>query len=283
MKTKGRCAILGITMKIFAIKSDDRADMLAYLIYYEKDKRFFIELPDNADPWETPILLSSFADSKEKTINSYWSKIWVQQRIIPTDRQNLGQILRDNGLTGYDEYEILVLANGRCAQDDYYIEPLEERDLPAELTERFRKKIEDMIPLGNSEYLVFFCNGQIKRCNISKFIKKNERLNAFFRSVPDRSDSAYLMTGGYGIAWNDDVTISYSDLYDNGKIVPLSSSDFTRFVQFRVINAAEAAELLNCSRQYINELVKKKNLIPIKTSDKNTLFLKSDVLKRKWE
>ena len=36
-------------MKIFAIKSDDRTDMLAYLIYYEKDKRFFIELPENAD------------------------------------------------------------------------------------------------------------------------------------------------------------------------------------------------------------------------------------------
>ncbi|MBR5088628.1 MAG: helix-turn-helix domain-containing protein [Ruminiclostridium sp.] len=66
-------------------------------------------------------------------------------------------------------------------------------------------------------------------------------------------------------------------------MVPLSSGDFTRFVQFRVINAAEAAELLNCSRQYINELVKKKKLTPIKSSDKNTLFLKSDVLKRKWE
>ncbi len=176
-----------------------------------------------------------------------------------------------------------MLANGRCAQDDYYIEPLEERDLPIELTERFRKKIEDMIPLGGNEYLVFFCDGQIKRCNISKLIKNNERLAALLRSAPDRSDSAYLMTGGYGIAWNDDVTISYSNLYDNGKIVPLSSSDFTRLVQFRVINAAEAAELLNCSRQYINELVKKKKLIPIKTSDKNTLFLKSDVIKRKWE
>lgn len=270
-------------MKIFAIKSDDRTDILAYLIYYEKDKRFFIELPDNADPWETPILLSSFADRKEKTINSYWSKIWVQQRIIPTDRQNLGQILRDNGLTCYDEYELLLLANGRCAQDDYYIEPLDERDISAEMTERFRKKIEDMIPLGYSEYLVFFCNGQIKRCNIRKYTKKNDRLAALLKAAPDRADSAYLMTGGYGIAWNDDVTISYSDLYDCGKDIPLSSEDFTRFVQLRVINTTEAAELLNCTRQYINELVKKKKLTPIKSSDKNTLFLKSDVLKRKWE
>ncbi|MBR5089721.1 MAG: hypothetical protein IK093_09855 [Ruminiclostridium sp.] len=64
-------------------------------------------------------------------------------------------------MTNYDEYELLLIANGRCAQDDYYIEPLEGHDLPAELTERFRKKIEDMTPLGNGEYLVFFCNGQI--------------------------------------------------------------------------------------------------------------------------
>ena len=91
------------------------------------------------------------------------------------------------------------------------------------------------------------------------------------------------MTGGYGISWNEDVSISYSELYKHGKDIPLSSSDFTRFVQLRVINTSEAAEVLNCTRQYINELVKKGQLTPIKASDKNTLFLKSDILKIKWE
>ena len=42
----------------------------------------------------------------------------MQQRIVPTDRQNLGEILRDNGLKEYDEFELLMLATGRCAQDD---------------------------------------------------------------------------------------------------------------------------------------------------------------------
>ena len=169
---------------------------LAYLIYFEKDKQFFIELPDNADPWETPIILSSFAEKQEMTINSYWSKKWVQQRVVPIDRQNIGQILRNNDLKSYDEYKLLVLANGRCAQDDYYIEPIDEHALPSELTKRFRKKIEDVIPLGGGEYLIYFCNGKIKRCNIKEHTKKNERLATLLKAAPDRTDNAYLMTGG---------------------------------------------------------------------------------------
>ena len=91
-------------MKIFAIRDeyDETEKDLAYLLYYEKERLFYIELPDDADPWETPLLLSSFAKRRVRTINAYWSKMWVQQRIVPTDRQNLGEILKDNGLEEYD-------------------------------------------------------------------------------------------------------------------------------------------------------------------------------------
>ena len=122
-------------MRIFAIR-DESAEMqkdLAYLLYYELEKRFYIELPEGADPWELPLLLDSFVKQNETTVNSYWSKIWVQQRIIPTDRQNIGEILRDNQLEEYDEYELLILAMGRCAQDDYYLVPIDEKDLPEEI------------------------------------------------------------------------------------------------------------------------------------------------------
>ena len=51
-------------MKIYAIKdeTDSSQQTLAWLIYYENAKRFYIELPDDADPWETPLLLSSFLE-----------------------------------------------------------------------------------------------------------------------------------------------------------------------------------------------------------------------------
>lgn len=83
-------------MKISAIRVESMQGQvyLAYLSYYETEKRFCIELPDDADPWETPLIPSSFVKKSEKTVNSFWSKIWVQQRIVSTDFQNRGQILK---------------------------------------------------------------------------------------------------------------------------------------------------------------------------------------------
>ena len=157
-------------MKIFAIRDESAAEQvdLAYLLYYELEKRFYIELPENADPWETPLLLSSFVKQGETSINSYWSKMWVQQRIVPTDRQNLGQVLKDNNLKEYDEFSLLMLSMGRCAQDDYYLVPIDEAQLPDYMQKRFAKLIEDIIPLDDYALLVFFRDGTVKKCSIKE-------------------------------------------------------------------------------------------------------------------
>lgn len=48
--------------EIFAVRDEDNTTnkAVAYLFYYEKEKRFYIELPEEADPWETPLILSFF-------------------------------------------------------------------------------------------------------------------------------------------------------------------------------------------------------------------------------
>ena len=161
-------------MKIFADESSQKQKDLAYLLYYEQEKRFYIELPENADAWETPLLLDSFVKRGETTVNSYWSKIWVEQRIVPPDRQNIGEILRDNHLKEYDEYELLMLAMGRCAQDDYYLVPIDEKELPEEITKRFSKRIEDVLPLEDHCLLVFFRDGAVKKCDLQKHFEKTK-------------------------------------------------------------------------------------------------------------
>ena len=85
-------------MKIYAIKDDNMSQdfILGYLIYYEISKTFYIELSDNLDPWDAPPLFFSFAERGQHSIDSYWSRIWVRQRIVPQDRQNIREILRDN-------------------------------------------------------------------------------------------------------------------------------------------------------------------------------------------
>jgi hypothetical protein len=271
-------------MKIFAIRdeTDKLQKDLAYLFYYETEKRFYIELPEDADPWKTPLLLSSFAKRGIKTVNSYWSKLWVQQRIVPADRQNLGQILRENHLKEYDEYSLLMLAMGRCAQDDYFLVPIEEGELPKEIQTRFQKRIEDIVPLEGYQLLVFFRDGKVKKCSLRERFQSSKSFSILLRNEK-LFYHVQMQTGGYGVAWDTNMALSDAELYEAGQDIPLSAGDFRSFAAHRVITAAEAAEILGCSRQNIDDLKKGGKLHPIKSSAKTTLFLKSEVLKRNWQ
>lgn len=268
-------------MKIFAIKdeTDITNKTLAWLIYYENAKRFYIELPDDADFWQTPLFLSSFLEKGEKTLNSYWSQMWVNQRIVPIDRQNLGQILKDNGLSEYDPYELLILANGKCSQDDYYIEEISNDKLPKELIERFDRKIEDVVPLTDCNVLVFFLNGVVKRCDLKDYFKKNIKFNPLLTNK-DLYNNMMVCAGGYGIYWAEGLEISDEDLLKIGVDVPLSLDDFLCFIKQRVLSSGEVIELLNCSRQNLDDLVHRGKLHPIKVTTKNKLYLKSEVEQR---
>lgn len=271
-------------MKIFAIRDESAIDQidLAYLLYYEVEKRFYIELPEDADPWETPLLLSSFLKKGETSVNSYWSKMWVQQRIVPMDRQNLGQILRDNKLKEYDEFDLLMLAMGRCAQDDYFLVPIEESQLPEKIKKRFARLIEDVIPLGDYALLVFFRDGCVKRCSIKEHYENAPTFQVLFRNEAFFY-AAKLQSGGHGVEWDVNLSISAETLYRIGKKVPLTALDFQNFVVYGVVNVADAAEMLDCSRQNIDYLTKSGKLHPIKSTGKNTLYLKSEILKRNWQ
>lgn len=55
-------------------------------------------------------------------------------------------------------------------------------------------------------------------------------------------------------------------------------NDLINFISNEVLTTSEVIELLGYSRQYVNQLVKKEKLIPIKKVGNTTLFFKSDVL-----
>ena len=266
-------------MRIFAIKDEELTGILAYLLYYEQAKSFYIELPDHADPWETPLLLSSFLKRGEHTVNAYWSRMWVQQRIIPSDRQNLGQILKANGLDEYDEFKLLMLSNGRCAQDNCYLEEITLDKIPDELTKRWAKKIEDVIPLAERHLLVFFRDGMVRKCSITPFAEGNPALAPVLRN-DDIFCSMAVQTDGYGVRWSEQAVIDHAALYRAGVEIPLSLNDFCSFIANRVVNSTEAAEMLGCSRQNIDDLTKRGKLHPVRADARNTLFLKNEIQQR---
>lgn len=270
-------------MKIFAIRSESmrKAKNLAFLFYYEKEKTFYIELPEDADEWETPLMLSSYLKKGEKTINSYHSKLWVQQRIVPPDRQNMGQILKENNLENYDEFDLLMLSKGRCAQDDYYLYPLSEDKLPDDFKIRFSKRIKDVVPLRNNYILVFFRNGEIKKCDVSSFVEKANCTTVL--SEYRQFSSLEILVGGYGVAWGNILFVASEKLYDTGERINLSAEDFKCFVQNRVISISEACEILDCSRQNISDLIKRGKLTPIDSESNNILLMKNEVMERRWD
>lgn len=263
-------------MKIFAIRDESASRQVdvAYLIYYERQKTFYIEVPRGRSEWEVPLLVSSFVKRGEYTINAYWSKLWVQQRIVPADRQNLGQILKENGLCEYDEYRLLMLCNGRCAQDDYYLKAISGEI--EELQERFRKKVEDVLVLQDMQLLIFFRNGEIRKCFLKEYFEKNRKFRALLL-YPALFEEVRVQAGGYGICWNEDTVISDEELYRMGEKIPLSAGDFYSFVDRNLVNSAEAAGILGCSRQNIEKMIDSGKLHPVKRLAKSTLLLRTEV------
>ena len=268
-------------MKIFAVKSDSTGNkVLAYLLYYEKTDQFYIELPENADEWDTPLLLSSFVRQGQQTVNSYWSREWVRQRIIPADRQNLGSILKESGLEKYDEYKLLTLAEGRCAQDDCYIEPVAEKDLPEEITDRFVFRVEEVVPSEDRHLLVFFRNGSARKCNMRILCTETR-----FAPILQREElfsAVCVQTDGYGVTWGENLDVSADCLWRNGTQLPLSLRDFQNYAAYCVTDTAGACRILNCSRQNISDLVRRGKLHPIQASSSGTLFLIRELQRRLW-
>ena len=269
-------------MRVFAIKDETMQEdhILGYLIYYEKAKAFYIELPDDADPWETPPILASFVRRSEHSVNRYWSRLWVEQRIIPPDRQNIGQILRDNHLEEYDEFSLLMLSMGRCAQDECYLEEISTENLPELLLTRWKTKVEDVVPMDTPKLLVFFRDGAVKTVDLEALSDSMGPCLPYL-ATQERFSKVEVQPGGHGVSWTEQASISDSVLYSNGAQVPLSLQDFCRFVQYRVINATEACNILGCSRQNIDDLIRRNKLHPIRTDTKYKLFLKNEVLQRK--
>ena len=222
-----------------------------------------------------PIILKHFYDLGKKTINSYWSKKWVCERIVPKDRQNISAIIKDNNLKCYDEYKLLLLGRGRCSQDDCMIEEIKEETLPLEIKKRFEKRINDCINM-DKEFLLFFKNGEIKKISIESLSKINESMKNIANNEKLILEFA-ITPGGYELEFLGNVLLSCEDLYKNSIDIGITFENIKKYISERIVNTIEAAKIMNCSRQNINDLVKRKRIVPVKKNLKSQLFFKNEL------
>lgn len=62
-----------------------------------------------------------------------------------------------------------------------------------------------------------------------------------------------------------------------------SKEDLNSYIADELVSTAEAMEILECSRQNLHSFVKRGKLTPVKETNRERLFWRSDVLTRKEE
>ena len=92
---------------------------------YYSDKRNSFRIVFRADitmKEKPPAYVHRFMTNGRTEITGDLAMLWVTDRIIPKDRQNIADILRENGLKYYREIDMLELSMGRATYDDLYLE-----------------------------------------------------------------------------------------------------------------------------------------------------------------
>ena len=99
----------------------------------------------------------------------------------------------------------------------------------------------------------------------------------------ERFNGVEVQPDGYGVMWSERAVLSDRELYEHSQAIPLTLDDFIGFVQHRVVSVGEVCQILGCSRQNIDDLMKRNKLHPIRRDAKNKLFLKNEIMQRKQQ
>jgi len=92
--------------------------------YDTETEQFSMTIMENVPNDELPLSLEGFANKKKYVLSHEDTMRWIRGRICPPGRHNIREILKDNGLSEYDEFGLLMITKGMCDKDDLYLSPL---------------------------------------------------------------------------------------------------------------------------------------------------------------
>ncbi len=265
-------------MKSYAIYDEElkRVMPIGYLFYYEKAEKFIIELSRDLDEWSAPLLFQGLVRKGIYTIPSNFAQMWVEERVIPSGRQNIGSILKNHKLQSYNEMALLNLSKGRCAQDHCYIGEIPFEEIPAEIRERCDKNIAECFPTKDGQLICMFRDNTVRKIDL-ELLKKGYRDIIHVLQNRRLLDSVKVGVGGYSIVFDDSMEVMVDDLRTCGKLLPLAADDFYGFVQRNVVDTTQVCDMMQCSRQNLSYLVKEDRISPIISGAKANLYTRGSV------
>jgi len=271
-------------MKSYAIYDEqlERVEPIGYLFYYEKAQSFIIELSSDLDEWQAPLLFQGLVRRGIYTIPKDIALMWVRERIIPSGRQNIGEILRTHKLKEYSEIAMLTLSKGRSSQDACYVKEVREDDIPDSIKDRWLGNVIECFPTERGDIVCMFRDNTTRYIHLENLINKYPRI-AHVMKHRELLESVQVGVGGYSISFNESIEIAASDLIEKGELLPLQANDFYGFVQKNVLDTTNACLLIECSRQNLAYLVKEKRVTPIIQGTKENLYTKGEISRLKNE
>lgn len=251
------------SLKICAIYNEAKngTGAIGYVLYHANEKEFSIELDEKLTLSDVPIFFDAFIKNRTFTITDHFARKWVDQRIVPKNRQNLGMILKEAGLNEYDPYALLLWGGGRSSQDDCYIIRCDERNVvfPAWFTDRQNEKIMYLCPLSGERALVSLKNGMLYLIDIKD--PKN----------------AYISAGGNAILDNGKPILKNHEIKEKGTSLPLTMQDLMDIISDEVVPPKAAESLLSCSRQNLNYLTSRGIITNILSDTSHRLYWRHEL------
>ncbi|MCI5622941.1 hypothetical protein [Anaerostipes sp.] len=265
-------------MKSYAIYDEglDRESAIGYLFYYEKAKSFIIELCKDLDEWDAPLLFQGLVRKGIYTVSRDISLMWVKERVIPSGRQNIGSILKNYKMKEYSEMALLSLSKGRCSQDSCYIAEVSEEKIPETIKDRMRKNVCECFQTEDKQLVCMFKDDTVRKVDLTRLIERYKDILYVLKNK-ELLDSVQVGVGGYSIVFNESIEIQSYDLREIGLLLPLTANDFYNFVSRNIVDATQACEMLQCSRQNLSYLVKEDKIKPVICGTKENMYLRGEL------
>ena len=109
-------------MKKYRIANKRSRKKSVATLFYDEDKREFkIVIPREQDISKLPMLLRASASKGIYELDPRHSLVWVQNRIVPSERQNIGQFLKSYNMPYYREDLMLEQNEGSSIQDNFLV------------------------------------------------------------------------------------------------------------------------------------------------------------------
>ena len=109
---------------------------------YDERSGWRLDINPDANIKDVPAFFIPFIEKGQFIVEDEWARRWVNERITPSGRQNLGEVLNAHELLEYDEVALLRSSRGRTSLDDYAVIELDSNESKENMSNQQRRERE---------------------------------------------------------------------------------------------------------------------------------------------